>query len=661
MRKGIEVCIILSLVLMSLAWFADTGRSESGKKLLVRLHTTTQERMEKLPGWLDIAGARPFEWTDVIMREEELAGLRELGIPMEVLLDDVEAFMGDRAGQYHTYPQITSILQGFVNDYPAIAKLDTIGQGHQGNKIFLLKISDNVNVEEGDIEEEIIINGGDHAREWPGVEVALFIADSLLAAYGVEPEITDIIDNQQIWIVPCVNPDGYIYSHDQGNDWRKNRHYFSQWGSWGVDLNRNRSGSNSGDRLGQWGSVQGSISNNPDMETYCGPAPESEYETQALVDFAKEHDFIFMVNLHTYGELVLWPWGYTYNNAPDASLLSGIGTQMANRIGGQYGGSYWPQQSSDLYPTTGDGTDFFYGWNLYVAGTNTLAYTIEIGQSFQPPAYQLDDIVRENWDGIYYLMSVADSVRALLTPRVMPPLFDPMGTDSDGNYTVSWTEANPAAAASKYELDELTGYSFAEDDAEAGSGLWVLNGFTLSTSRYHSYNHSYYSTTQINNQVVTMTSKYPYLVQPGDSLTYWCWYNIENLWDFAFVEVSLQGKEWDLLASYTGSQQTWQRKAHSLANYVGKWIFIQFRYITDDSIEETGFNVDDIAPVPNFATETILSTTITDEFYDIVGRPNGIYHYRVKGYNAARGWGDFSQYEDVVVRRGLVHKEPYRF
>jgi hypothetical protein len=652
--------MILSLLLLSAAWFADTGRAEAEKKLLVRLHTTTEEQMERLPGWLDIAGARPFEWTDVIVREEELSGLRELGIPMEVLVEDVEAFMGDRAGQYYSFSQLEGILQGFVASYPSIAKLDTIGYGHQGNEIYLLKISDNVEIEETD-EEELLFVGVHHAREWPSLNVTLFIADSLLSAYGTESEITDIVDTQQIWIIPCMNADGYIYSHDQGHDWRKNRHYFSQYGSWGVDLNRNWGGSFDGNRLGQWGSVQGSISNNPDQEVYCGPGPVSENETLAMHNFSLAHDFIFMVTYHSYGELVLWPFGYTYSGAPDQARLSSIGTQMANRITGEYGGFYTPQQSSQLYPTTGDACDHLYGRELYVGGSNTLPYTIELGASFQPPSSYLDELVRENWDAAYYLMTVADSVRALLTPRVMPPVLDPMTTDSDGNYTVSWTEANPAAAASQYELDELTGYSFVEDNAEGGSGLWTLNGFTVSTDQHHSGSHSYYSTTQSDNQTVTMKTKYPYFVESGDSLTYWCLYSIEDEWDYAFVEVSLEGKEWDLLASYTGLQTTWQRKALSLGDYVGKWIFIQFRYITDDYTVEPGFNVDDIAPVPNFSTETVLSSVITDPFFDVTGRPSGLYYYRVKGYNTARGWGDFGQYEDMEVRRGKIHKVPHKF
>jgi len=564
------------------------------------------------------------------------------------------------AGQYHTFPQVVDILETLADDYPDIVKLDTIGQSYEGNQIFLLKISDNVDIEEEE-EEQVLFVALHHAREWPSLEVALFIADSLASSYGVVPEITDIIDSQQIWIVPCLNPDGYIYSHDLGHDWRKNRHHFPEWNSYGVDLNRNWGGSNDGNPIGQWGSVQGSISNNPDQSVYCGPGPKSELETRALWDFASQREFIFMVTYHTHGELILYPWGYTHTPNPDDALISSIAEEMASRISGQYSGHYNPQPSSDLYPTTGDAVDHYYGWNLNVGGSNTVPFTVEIGESFQPSPSYLDQIVRENWDGAYYLLGVAETVRSLFTPKVMSPDIDPMGINNSGDYTVSWEESNPAAEAGKYQLDELTGYGVNEDDAESGSGLWNLEGFTMTSSRSHSPTRSYYSTTQTGNQSVIMKTQYPYFVHHGDSLTFWCWYDTEYLYDYAFVEVSEQGKQWDLLSPFNGSQMSWQRQALSLEDYVGRWIFIQFRYITDDNIEEPGFYVDDIHPVPDFDEAFTLSNNILDEFYEITGRGNGKYYYRVKGHNNARGWGDFSQLKYIKVSRAVFHKDPHEF
>ena len=259
MRKALYLCMILSLVFAAAAWFGNTAHTDTGKKMLVRLNTTTEAQMKSLPGWLDIAGARPLEWTDIVINEDQLEDVRALGIPVEILEKDLEAMMRAMAGQYHTFPQVVDILETLAADYPDIVKLDTLGQSYQGNEIFLLKISDNVDIEEEE-EEQVLFVALHHAREWPSLEVALFIADSLASAYGVVPEITDIIDSQQIWIVPCLNPDGYIYSHDLGNDWRKNRHHFPEWNSWGVDLNRNWGGSHDGNPIGQWGSMPGSIS-----------------------------------------------------------------------------------------------------------------------------------------------------------------------------------------------------------------------------------------------------------------------------------------------------------------------------------------------------------------------------------------------------------------
>ena len=125
-----------------------------------------------------------------------------------------------------------------------------------------------------------------HAREWPTVEICLHIANNLTSLYGVNSTITSLVNNRRIWIVPCVNPDGYYYCHDQGHDWRKNRHYFPQYGTYGVDLNRNYNGSSDGNAWGAWGSIDSaSVTHDPSDEVYCGPGPTSELEIQAISNF----------------------------------------------------------------------------------------------------------------------------------------------------------------------------------------------------------------------------------------------------------------------------------------------------------------------------------------------------------------------------------------
>ncbi|MCK4272939.1 immune inhibitor A, partial [bacterium] len=387
-------------------------------------------------------------------------------------------------------------------------------------------------------------------------------------------------------------------------------------------------------------------------------------EIQAVRDLFMAHDFIIDVSYHTYAEMVIWSWGYSGSKqTPDNDLIVDVGTEMASRISKMSGGgTYDASQSPGIgYTTSGDTDDWAYGYHHYVAGTNCIGYTVEACNSFHPSQVYLDEVVRENFDGAIYLCDIADSVANLLTPRVMPPVIDPMSTVSSGNYTVSWSPTNPDAGADVYQLDELTGLSVVTDDAESGGGLWDLAGFSVSTTRYHSSSHSFRSSSGVHTAYDAMTTVQPHLVSSGDSLTFWCWYDIEEDWDMAYAEISTDGRCFklaDTTATFTGSSGGWVRKAYSLEEYEGKSVFFRFRHTTDSYVLEEGFYVDDIHPVASYSTTTTLSSSIADTFYAITGRTPGDYTYCVKGHNAARGWGDWSCYEDVTVSTDLVPPEP---
>jgi hypothetical protein len=627
--------------------------STAAPKMLVRIHTDGRDIGAEFPRGLDIAGAKRGRWIDVVVGVDEMNRIDRSGYRTEIISEDIEALMQSQRGFYHDYPDFVDSLEAIAANHPAIAVLDTIGTSWEGRDILMLKISDNVLADED--EPEILFVGLHHAREWPSLEICLFYADTLTRAYGIDSHITEIVDSREIWIVPCENPDGYVYCHDEGHDWRKNRHYFSEWGTYGVDLNRNYDGANNGTPEGEWGTIPySSTTHSPSSSLYCGPSTTSEPETQAIVDLVLSHDFVFAITYHTHGEMVIWPWGHKYDPAPDDDFLDDVGTGMASRIATQYGvGTYDAFQASGLYPASGDMTDWAYGFSLYCLGKNLLAYTVETCASYHPDDSYLDQIVRENFDGALYLCDVADSIADLLTSRVMPPEVAELDTSYLGGYEVSWVQTNPSANPNFYRLLERSGYSVELDDAEDGSDSWEMEGFTLSTSRYNSPGHSYFSDLTSGYGANGITTISPYLVDFEDSLTFWCWYDIETHssgygWDYAYAEVSTNGRHWDILDEYTGSSD-WERRAYPLAAYAGEWVFFRFRYITDGGVEEEGFYVDDIHPVADFATIDTVSSEITDTVYQIDSRPPNQYWYSVSGHNEPRGWGDFGPPEDIVV------------
>jgi hypothetical protein len=214
---------------------------------------------------------------------------------------------------------------------------------------------------------------------------------------------------------------------------------------------------------------------------------------------------------------------------------------------------------------------------------------------------------------------------------------------------VSWEVPNPSSNPDVFQLDELTGLTIHTDDAEEGTGLWEVDGFTLSTARSHSPTHSYRCRYYSNEDVSSMTSAYPLQVTSDMDLSFWCWYDIETQWDFAFVEVSTDGRFYEILDTFTGSSGGWVQKQYELSPYEGDSIFIRFRYTTDAGTLDEGFYVDDITPVPSYDSVTTLSSSIEETSYEIMDKPEGVYYYRVKGHNPARGWCDFSTLTKVEV------------
>ena len=241
--------------------------------------------------------------------------------------------------------------------------------------------------------------------------------------------------------------------------------------------------------------------------------------------------------------------------------------------------------------------------------------------------------------------------------RVIPPIIDEMEEDGDGEFTVTWEEKNPNANPSYFQLDELADLTLSTDDAESGKDHWIIEGFDLSMLRSHSSSHSFKSRYK-DQDVSSMTSVNPIPISEGMNLSFWCWYDIEVDYDFAFVEVSKDGRIFDVLDKFTDSSGGWKLKQYSLDNYIGESVFIRIRYITDDYTQEEGFYIDDISPIAEFGTTETLSDTITENYYEITDKSEGRYFYRVRGYNSAYEWGDFSTIEDIFVEYAGSPEKP---
>ena len=295
----------------------------------------------------------------------ELAALERRGLSPAVLeVGQPYAKKAAQDGVPAAYPDLAEIearLALAAASYPGLAQLfdltATLGVPPtvEGRHLYALKLSDHVAQSED--EPAALIVAEQHAREIVTPVTALLLIERWLALYGADPEITALLDANELWVAPAWNPDGYAYVFEVDNLWRKNRRVFAT--GVGVDLNRNFP-------LG-WDAVCAGESF-PDSSTYKGPSPASEAETLTLLAFAAERRFAKVIDLHSSGQEVLW--AYNCLAHPFAQYLHDEAVQLSFAAG--YGGEERPPSAEgELYEEE-------------LAQRGAWSFLIETAQEFQP-------------------------------------------------------------------------------------------------------------------------------------------------------------------------------------------------------------------------------------------------------------------------------------
>ncbi|MGF3554319.1 MAG: M14 family zinc carboxypeptidase, partial [Thermoplasmatota archaeon] len=246
---------------------------------------------------------------------------------------------------------------------------------YEGRHIYAMKISDNVLNDED--EPNFLMVSCHHAREIVTPVIALYSISQFTTNYGIDPVITEIVNNYEIWISPVWNVDGYEYVYNVDNYWRKNRHPYPP--GIGVDLNRNYP-------FGWYSS--GSGSTDPTSETYKGPYPASEIETQTMMIFGKDRHFAKVLDYHSYGREVLF--GYLSLYHPFQSFLQAEAVQLS--IASGYGGA--------VRVPSADGEN--YQWHLAYNGS--YANLIETHTDFQPSYSSAISEAQLVWPGVIWML-----------------------------------------------------------------------------------------------------------------------------------------------------------------------------------------------------------------------------------------------------------------
>lgn len=406
--RWLAMATIVSLAITVSAASKPVYSQAVSENWVVRITFASEQQLSELARTLDVWEVqRSAAYLVAMVDGATLRGLRQAGFRVDV--DQARtARVRERpvmaAGQssgipgyacYRTVSETYHDMAQLAADHPSLVKLKDIGDswdkmtasGPPGYDLMALVIT---NWAKPGPKFRFFDMGAIHARELVTSESALRFAESLVAGYGVDPDITWLLDYGEAHLVIVANPDGRNFA-DQGYYWRKNTNndqcssanppLSPGSSSYGIDLNRNASF--------KWGAcdVGGCSSSNACLITYRGPSPASEPETQVLQsylagifpdrrgpadsDAAPLDTEGVALSLHSYSRLVLYPWAWTSNPAPNGDQL-----RMLGRKFGFFTDYSVCQPAGCLYSVDGSMDDWAYG-ELGIA-----SYVFEIGDEF---------------------------------------------------------------------------------------------------------------------------------------------------------------------------------------------------------------------------------------------------------------------------------------
>jgi carboxypeptidase T len=356
--------------------------------------------------------------------------------------------------QYHNYAEMSAEIQNVANANAGIVSRLSLGNSQEGRAIWAVKISDNVGVDEP--EPEVLFTAGQHAREHLTIEMALYLLREFTSQYGVDPRITNIVNNRETRIVFNVNPDGSEYDVAAGSYrlWRKNRQ------SKGRAPRGDRPQPQLGLPVGllrrlvrhvQLGDLPRGVrvlgARDPARAQlrhlahgWRRPADQGAHRLPHLLRAravaVRLHDRQYRPGL----------------TATDQQMLSTLGNQMAATNG------YTPEQASDLY--IADGTIDDWAWGAYKIASYTFEmYPRTSNPGFYPPDEVINREVTRNRAAVLMLEDFADCVYRVIGQTCGAPqttLFsDDFETDkgwvrstSDTATTGRWERGDPAATNS---------------------------------------------------------------------------------------------------------------------------------------------------------------------------------------------------------------------
>lgn len=403
-----------------------TAYSQQQKYYRVKIQTSAGT-LEKLASYgiaIDHGDVGQGQYFTSEFSEQELSLIKKSGAKYEILISDMSKWYQQRnaglvgkeeetvaqtpaacdfvtpvnfklgsMGGFYTYDEILAILDDMQAKFPSLITIKKVISGTiktaQGRPLYYVKISDNPNSTEP--EKKILYTALHHAREPLSATQLIMYMWYLLENYNTSADVKNIVNNAELYFVPCVNPDGYIYNQttnpNGGGMWRKNRTKNSN-GSTGVDLNRNYGY--------KWGYDNIGSSNQGASDTYRGPSAFSEPETKCIQQLCNKVGFTAALNNHSYSNVLIYPWGYKSNfTTPDQPIFAAWSADMVKCNKFKAGTA----NQTVGYTANGVSDDWMYGEQT--EKSKIIAMTPESGSPFDgfwPAKTKIESLSKKNLD-----------------------------------------------------------------------------------------------------------------------------------------------------------------------------------------------------------------------------------------------------------------------
>ena len=300
--------------------------------------------------------------------------------------------------QYTSYKETIAFLEQASIDYPNLIHVQSIGETWEGRPIVLATLS--LGLENANTKPALLYTGTIHAREWIGIELANSFVQYIIDNHQFNPKLKEALSNNTLYIVPCLNPDGFEFSRTHFSFWRKNRRNNGD-GTYGVDLNRNF-----GTRFKR--------QTDTNSTTYGGPEAFSEPETRAIRDFVENHKNITVsLDYHSQGNVFFPAHKFNHEAEIDTTDLNTLCANMAYEIEKVSGTKYGIHRGKP--PTNlinGSGREYYYHKGI-------IATVVEVGTRNIPDYMEnMTQSVNENIPALVLALNSAISYSPLAPARV---------------------------------------------------------------------------------------------------------------------------------------------------------------------------------------------------------------------------------------------------